>query len=105
MITHILYQLMSKFGIASEGFRKILAVFISLMMFGLMFLVVKFTGMEIPNFYRNLVMLAAVDLAGFGFLMWKQKPTKSEPENLPQSKTENMQPENMPQVAQPIEEP
>lgn len=76
MITHILYQLMGKFGVASDGFRKVLAVFISLMIFGLMFLVVRFTGMQIPNFTRNLVMLAAVDLAGFGFLMWKQKPSE-----------------------------
>ena len=65
---------MGKFGVASDGFRKVLAVFISLMIFGLMFVVVRFTGMQIPNFTRNLVMLAAVDLAGFGFLMWKQKP-------------------------------
>jgi len=76
MITHILYQLMGKFGVASENFRKVLAAFISLMIFGLMYAVVRFTGMQIPNFTRNLVMLAAVDFAGFGFLMWKQKPSE-----------------------------
>ena len=83
MITHILYQLMGKFGVASEGFRKVLAVFISIMIFGLMYAVVKFTGMVIPNFTRNLVMLSAVDLAGFGFLMWKQKPVEKPVEEKP----------------------
>ena len=80
MITHVLYQLMGKFGVASESFRKVLAVFISIMIFGLLYAVVKFTGMVIPNFTRNLVMLSAVDLAGFGFLMWKQKPVETQVE-------------------------
>ena len=85
MITHILYQLMGKFQIASENFRKVLAVFISLMIFGLMYTVVKFTGMDIPNFTRNLVMLTSIDLAGFGFLVWKQK---DEPKNTTQTNIE-----------------
>lgn len=89
MITHILYQLMGKFQIGSDNFRKILAVFISLMIFGLMYTVVKFTGMDIPNFTRNLVMLASIDLAGFGFLVWKQKDT---PKNTPETNIEENKP-------------
>ena len=86
MITHILYQLMGKFSIAGEGFRKILACFISLMLFGLMFAVVRFTGMQIPNFNRNLIMLTAIDLGGFWFLMWKNQvpEVKEEPVEQPQ---------------------
>ena len=93
MITHILYQLMGKFGVASEGFRKVLAVFISIMIFGLIYAVVKFTGMVIPNFTRNLVMLSAVDLAGFGFLMWKQKPVEKPVEEKPVEEKMNTMPQ------------
>jgi hypothetical protein len=41
---------------------------------------VRFTGMDIPNYTRNLIMLVTVDLAGFLFLMWKQpkEPPKEE---------------------------
>ena len=93
MITHILYQLMGKFGVASEGFRKVLAAFISIMIFGLIYAVVKFTGMVIPNFTRNLVMLSAVDLAGFGFLMWKQKPVEKPVEEKPVEEKMNTMPQ------------
>lgn len=73
MIAHLLYQLLDKFKIGSDGFRKILAAIIALMLFGLLFAVVKFTKMEIPNFIRNLAILASIDLGGFAFLMWKKK--------------------------------
>ena len=41
---------------------------------------VRFTGIDIPNYTRNLVMLVSVDLAGFLFLMWKRpkEPPKEE---------------------------
>jgi hypothetical protein len=41
---------------------------------------VRFTGIDIPNYTRNLVMLVTVDLAGFLFLMWKRpkEPVKEE---------------------------
>ena len=72
MLTHILYQVMGKFGISSTGFRKFLSTFISLMVFGLIFAAVRFTGIQIKNFNRNIIMLAAIDLAGFGFLVWNE---------------------------------
>jgi len=78
MITHILYKLLDKFNVANGGFRKVLAVFISLMIFGLLLAVVKFTRMEIPNFNRNLAMLLGVDLSGFFFVVWKERNIKKE---------------------------
>lgn len=85
MITHILYKLLDKFNVANGGFRKVLAVFIALMIFGLIFAVVKFTRMEIPNFNRNLAMLLGVDLFGFFFVVWKEKNYQKEviKENIP----------------------
>ena len=73
MITHLIFQLLDKFKIGSNGFRKVLAAAIGLMIFGLLFAVVKFMKMEIPNFIRNLAILAGIDLGGFFFLMWKNK--------------------------------
>jgi hypothetical protein len=80
MISHILFNLFSKYNIGSFGFRKILAILITVLIFGLLYLTVRFTGMDIPNYTRNLVMLVTVDLAGFLFLMWKRpkEPPKEE---------------------------
>jgi hypothetical protein len=72
MISHILFNLFSRYNIGSFGFRKILAILITVLIFGLLYLTVRFTGMDIPNYTRNLAMLATVDLAGFLFLMWKR---------------------------------
>ena len=82
MISHILFNVFSKYNIGSFGFRKILAILITVLIFGLLYLTVRFTGMIIPNYTRNLVMLATVDLAGFLFLMWKRpkEPPKEEEE-------------------------
>ena len=56
---------------------------ITVLIFGLLYLTVRFTGMDIPNYTRNLVMLVSVDLAGFLFLMWKRpkEPPKEEEVN------------------------
>jgi len=80
MISHILFNLFSKYNIGSFGFRKVLAILITILIFGLFYLTVRFTGMDIPNYTRNLVMLVTVDLAGFLFLMWKRpkEPPKEE---------------------------
>ena len=80
MISHILFNLFSKYNIGSFGFRKILAILITVLIFGLLYMTVRFTGMDIPNYTRNLVMLVTVDLAGFLFLMWKRpkEPPKEE---------------------------
>jgi hypothetical protein len=80
MISHILFNLFSKYNIGSFGFRKILAILITVLIFGLLYMTVRFTGMDIPNYTRNLIMLVTVDLAGFLFLMWKQpkEPPKEE---------------------------
>ena len=80
MISHILFNLFSKYNIGSFGFRKVLAMLITILLFGLLYLTVRFTGMDIPNYTRNLVMLVTVDLAGFLFLMWKRpkEPPKEE---------------------------
>ncbi len=72
MISHILFNLFSRYNIGSFGFRKILAILITILLFGLLYLTVRFTGIDIPNYTRNLVMLVTVDLAGFLFLMWKR---------------------------------
>jgi hypothetical protein len=82
MISHILFNLFSRYNIGSFGFRKILAILITLLIFGLLYLTVRFTGMDIPNYTRNLIMLVTVDLAGFLFLMWKRpkEPLKEEKE-------------------------
>jgi hypothetical protein len=80
MISHILFNLFSRYNIGSFGFRKILAMLITVLIFGLLYLTVRFTGIDIPNYTRNLVMLVTVDLAGFLFLMWKRpkEPPKEE---------------------------
>ena len=82
MISHILFNLFSRYNIGSFGFRKILAMLITVLIFGLLYLTVRFTGVDIPNYTRNLVMLVSVDLAGFLFLMWKRpkEPVKEEVE-------------------------
>ncbi len=82
MISHILFNLFSRYNIGSFGFRKILAMLITVLIFGLLYLTVRFTGVDIPNYTRNLVMLVSVDLAGFLFLMWKRpkEPPKEEVE-------------------------
>ena len=49
-----------------------MAILITALIFGLLYLTVRFTGMDIPNYTRNLAMLVTVDLAGFLFLMWKR---------------------------------
>ena len=82
MISHILFNLFSKYNIGSFGFRKILAILITVLIFGLLYITVRFTGIDIPNYTRNLLMLVTVDLAGFLFLMWKRpKDLPKEEEN------------------------
>jgi hypothetical protein len=91
MISHILFNLFSKYNIGSFGFRKILAMLITVLIFGLLYLTVRFTGIDIPNYTRNLVMLVTVDLAGFLFLMWKrpkEPPKEEEPEEKEEVKVE-----------------
>ena len=80
MISHILFNLFSKYNIGSFGFRKVLAILITILIFGLLYITVRFTGIEIPNYTRNLVMLLSVDLAGFLFIMWKtpKEPPKED---------------------------
>ena len=70
MITHLLFKYLNSFKIGSLIFRKILAIIISIMLFSLLFLAVKFTKVEVPNFTRNLIMLAVVDLGAFVFIIW-----------------------------------
>jgi hypothetical protein len=88
MISHILFNLFSRYNIGSFGFRKILAILITVLIFGLLYLTVRFTGMDIPNYTRNLIMLVTVDLAGFLFLMWKRpkEPPKEEVEEVNEQK-------------------
>ena len=71
MITHLLFKGLNSFNIGSIMFRKILAVIIAVLIFSLVFLAVKFTKVEVPNFNRNLIMLAVVDILAFGLVMWK----------------------------------
>jgi len=97
MITNFLFQLLNKFNIASIGFRKFLTIFISLMIFGLILAVYKFTKLEVPNFTRNLLLLASLDIGGFFLLSWKNNktpepiptptPTQHIPETPPQNET------------------
>ena len=71
MITHLLFKGLNSFNIGSNMFRKILAVIVAILIFALVFLAVKFTKVEVPNFNRNLIMLAVVDISAFGLVMWK----------------------------------
>ena len=71
MITHLLFKGLNSFNIGSIMFRKILAVIIAVLIFSLVFLAVKFTKVEVPNFNRNLIMLAIVDISAFGLVIWK----------------------------------
>ena len=71
MITHLLFKGLNSFNIGSIMFRKILAIIIAVLIFSLVFLAVKFTKVEVPNFNRNLIMLAVVDISAFGLVMWK----------------------------------
>ena len=93
MISHILFNLFSKYNIGSFGFRKILAILITVLIFGLLYMTVRFTGIDIPNYTRNLVMLVTVDLAGFLFLMWKrpkEPPKEVVTENVTETVTETV---------------
>lgn len=100
MITHLVYQLLEKFGVGNLFLRKILAAFIGVMIFGLLFAIVKFTKMEIPNFTRNLILLTALDVGGFFFIVIKQKEFQKEkqendekyeaPVFIPQNNTESI---------------
>jgi hypothetical protein len=71
MITHLLFKGLNSFNIGSIMFRKILAIIVAILIFALVFLAVKFTKVEVPNFNRNLIMLAVVDISAFGLVMWK----------------------------------
>lgn len=71
MITHLLFKGLNSFNIGSIMFRKILAIIIAVLIFSLVFLAVNFTKVEVPHFNRNLIMLAVVDIAAFGLVMWK----------------------------------
>ena len=71
MITHLLFKGLNSFNIGSIMFRKILAIIVAVLIFALVFLAVKFTKVEVPNFNRNLIMLAVVDISAFGLVMWK----------------------------------
>ena len=71
MITHLLFKGLNSFNIGSSMFRKILAIIVAVLIFALVFLAVKFTKVEVPNFNRNLIMLAVVDISAFGLVMWK----------------------------------
>ncbi len=93
MITHLLFQILDKFKVGSLSFRKILAVFLGLMIFALIFTAVKFLKIEIPNFNRNIIMLAAIDLGGVFFLVWKKTENKEISENVNQE----LPPSNIPQ--------
>jgi outer membrane biosynthesis protein TonB len=101
MISHILFNLFSKYDIGSFGFRKILAILITVLIFGLLYLTVRFTGIDIPNYTRNLVMLVTVDLAGFLFLMWK-RPKDSPKEEIidPQNEKEPTESKVEPKIIQ-----
>jgi hypothetical protein len=101
MISHILFNLFSKYNIGSFGFRKILAILITVLIFGLLYLTVRFTGIDIPNYTRNLVMLVTVDLAGFLFLMWKQPKDAPKDEIIdPQNEKETIAPKVEPKIDQ-----
>ena len=80
MITHLLFKGLNSFNIGSSMFRKILAIIIAVLIFSLVFLAVKFTKVEVPNFNRNLIMLAVVDISAFGLVMWKFGPPKEQKE-------------------------
>ena len=71
MITHLLFKGFNSFNIGSNMFRKILAIIVAVLIFSLVFLAVKFTKVEVPNFNRNLIMLAVVDISAFGLVIWK----------------------------------
>ena len=71
MITHLLFKGLNSFNIGSIMFRKILAIIVAVLIFALVFLAVKFTKVEVPNFNQNLIMLAVVDILAFGLVMWK----------------------------------
>ena len=92
MITHLLYQLLDSFKIGSPGFRKILSITISIMLFVLLFAAVRFTQIEVPQFNRNLLLLALVDLGGFFFITWKQNKTYKNKDN--ETQKENTTPTN-----------
>ena len=87
MITHLLFKGLNSFNIGSSMFRKILAIIIAVLIFSLVFLAVKFTKVEVPNFNRNLIMLAVVDISAFGLVMWKFGPPKEPKEENEITKT------------------
>jgi outer membrane biosynthesis protein TonB len=87
MITHLLFKGLNSFNIGSIMFRKILAIIIAVLVFALVFLAVKFTKVEVPNFNRNLIMLAVVDISAFGLVIWKlSPPCENKPDEQPAEK-------------------
>jgi outer membrane biosynthesis protein TonB len=67
---------------------------ITILIFGLLYMTVRFTGIDIPNYTRNLVMLVSVDLAGFLFLMWKRpkEPVKEEEVEVKEEEVKDVSP-------------
>lgn len=97
MITHLLFKGFNSFNIGSNMFRKILAIIVAVLIFSLVFLAVKFTKVEVPNFNRNLIMLAVVDISAFGLVIWKfgcpmEKRSEEKVESATKEKEKEMEP-------------
>ena len=96
MITHLLFKGLNSFNIGSIMFRKILAIIIAVLVFALVFLAVKFTKVEVPNFNRNLIMLAVVDISAFGLVIWKlSPPCENKPDEQPAEKPDEKSDEKL----------
>ena len=74
MFANLCFQVLDYFNITSnETVKMMIAVFLALLVFGVFYFVVKFTGLEINNLNQNILALLTVDIISFAYLMYKRK--------------------------------
>jgi len=74
MFANLCFQVLDYFNITSnETVKMMIAVFLALLVFGVFYFVVKFTGLEINNLNQNVLALLTVDIISFAYLMYKRK--------------------------------
>ena len=79
MFANLCFQVLDYFSITTnETLKMMIAVFLALLVFGVFYFVVKFTGLEINNLNQNILALLTVDIISFAYLMYKRKQELNE---------------------------
>lgn len=78
MFANLCFQILEYFNITSSETVKIsFAIFLALLIFGVFYMIVKFTGLEVHNINQNILTLVGVDLLSFAYLLYKRKHVQS----------------------------